>query len=138
MEACPHCDRTFKPDSLKYHLKACTAEKPFKKKVTAENKNELEEEKAPHLGYNARVAAEQKDGKFTEESGALIGKRMQQPKQIQIKTGGFDNKSIPKTQITEDGNSLDQMYQEMINGPSSTDDDPRQKLLNAVKMGKKA
>jgi hypothetical protein len=31
LEACPHCFRTFLPESIKFHLKACTAEKPLKK-----------------------------------------------------------------------------------------------------------
>jgi hypothetical protein len=33
LEPCPHCARTFLPDSLRFHLKACTAEKPLKKKL---------------------------------------------------------------------------------------------------------
>jgi hypothetical protein len=33
LEPCPHCNRTFKPDSLKFHLKACRADRPLKKPI---------------------------------------------------------------------------------------------------------
>ena len=33
LEPCQHCGRTFLPDALKHHRKACTAEKPLKKPI---------------------------------------------------------------------------------------------------------
>ncbi len=61
MEPCPHCNRTFKPESLKFHLKACTADKPLKPPIIREkdeNGNMItkkpEEKKAPLLGLLAR------------------------------------------------------------------------------------
>lgn len=30
LEPCPHCNRTFLPERIHYHLKACTADKPLK------------------------------------------------------------------------------------------------------------
>jgi len=43
LEPCPHCARTFLPDSLKFHLKACTAEKPLKKKLVRPGEEGYEE-----------------------------------------------------------------------------------------------
>jgi hypothetical protein len=58
LEKCPHCDRTFRPESLKFHQKACTAERPLK--PLKRNKSPLEEEKVPNLGLQARTIAEEK------------------------------------------------------------------------------
>ena len=66
LEPCPHCARTFLPDSLKYHLKACTAEKPLKKRLvrSGEADPDAEEEKTPNLGLAARIAAAERQGKI--------------------------------------------------------------------------
>ena len=73
LEPCPHCARTFLPDSLKFHLKACTADKPLKKKLVRPGEegyeeSQLENEKKPFLGLAARQAAEQKAGRFASPS----------------------------------------------------------------------
>jgi hypothetical protein len=63
LEPCPHCNRTFKPDSLKFHLKACRADWPLKKPIVrsiGENGEKIvhyadhDQEKIPHLGMAAR------------------------------------------------------------------------------------
>ena len=68
LEPCPHCARTFLPDSLKFHLKACTAEKPLKKKLIRPGEEgyeeNQEEDRRPLLGLAARQAAEEKQGRF--------------------------------------------------------------------------
>ena len=72
LEPCPHCARTFLPDSLKFHLKACTAERPLKKKLIRPGEEGYEEsldfEKKPALGLAARQAAEEKAGRFASPS----------------------------------------------------------------------
>lgn len=66
LELCKHCGRTFTATALKHHSKACTAERPLKKKIfrNGEQPPEDEEEKVPLLGLAARQAAAEKQGKF--------------------------------------------------------------------------
>ena len=111
------------PDSLKFHLKACTAEKPLKKRLNrgGEENAEAEEEKTPNLGLAARIAAAEKQGKIAPSPQ----KQKAQPKQIQIKSG-TDNKRRDNIQIKEvlptpavkhgsrTDAELDELYQQMI------------------------
>ena len=61
LEPCPHCNRTFRPESLKFHLKACTADKPLKPPIIREKDENgktitkiIQEKKTPLLGLQAR------------------------------------------------------------------------------------
>lgn len=57
LEPCPHCNRTFLPERIHYHLKACTADRPLKpplKRKTGNEDPEEEKESAPKLGLAAR------------------------------------------------------------------------------------
>lgn len=71
LSACPHCNRTFLPERLEFHLKACRADNPFKKKRTDEESSE--EKKIPRLGLAAREAKAAKDA--AKEAAAKGKKR---------------------------------------------------------------
>lgn len=88
------------PDSLKYHLKACTADKPLKRRLVraGEENPDAEEEKTPNLGLAARIAAAEKQGKIAPSPQ----KQKAQPKQIQIKSG-HDSKRGDTAQTAQRG-----------------------------------
>lgn len=72
LEPCPHCGRTFTAQAFVHHSKACTAEKPLKKKLNRNGEANEEEEKTPLLGLAARQAAAAKQGKFAEPAGKKV------------------------------------------------------------------
>jgi hypothetical protein len=65
LEPCPHCFRTFLPEKLKYHMKACTAERPLKKPLLRNEEGKVmgyiedpDEIVTAKLGLAAREAAQ--------------------------------------------------------------------------------
>lgn len=49
LETCPHCQRSFTPEAIVHHSRACTAENPMKPKGTALSSGALSHRLSPGI-----------------------------------------------------------------------------------------
>ena len=70
LESCPHCTRTFRPESLAIHLRSCKADKPLKKRMSTR-----EEHQGGKTGQNQRPLPRQRHGleQPEESQGSAAG-----------------------------------------------------------------
>lgn len=92
LEQCPNCNRTFRPEAMEHHKRACTADKPLKPLRKDEGGQTLiHKSKSPNLGLAARTAAAEKQGRFADTEFSPGRDRSQnrssQPKQFQTRAG---------------------------------------------------